>query len=228
MSTTYVLQFDTGNAAFVDYGRDAEVATVIRRAADKIERDGLDEGFKVYDTNGNSIGHFAETTPPVQPSRAGEVVLSLETGNAAFEDDPVPEVLRILRHAAKRIEQGDWPTGLLDINGNAVGSLGHEPPEVEVPEDVEWISQAALKKKYGDSLVFSTDKAVIDELAQEMSLEKFGECWTVVAIARDEDEVIEEAWIAEDDAPEKFAQVAERYVASDWARDHEDNLKYGP
>lgn len=126
MSTIYMLRFDTGNAAFEDYGRDAEVAAVIRRAMERIQRDGLDDDFKVYDTNGNAVGRFSEVDDAKQSADTGEVLLTIETGNAAFEDDPAGpagEVARILWHAAQRIEQGDWPAGLLDINGNRVGAV---------------------------------------------------------------------------------------------------------
>lgn len=56
--------------------------------------------------------------------------ITINTDNAAFEDDPAAEVARILHHEADRIEafrpsfehatEGD---GVLDINGNTVGTL---------------------------------------------------------------------------------------------------------
>ena len=44
--------------------------------------------------------------------------------NAAFEPNWNEEAARILRDAAKKIEQGQDGFGLRDINGNKVGQLG--------------------------------------------------------------------------------------------------------
>ncbi len=61
------------------------------------------------------------------------IVITIETGNAAFNDpDGIngrgPEVARILRDAARRIENlnfpdADEPFPLFDINGNVVGAM---------------------------------------------------------------------------------------------------------
>lgn len=228
MSTTYCLRFDTGNAAFEDYGRDAEVSAVIRRAADRIERAGLEDGFNLFDTNGNRIGQFCETTPPAQGGSEGEVELSIETGNAAFEGDPAAEVVRILRYAAQRIGQSDWPAGLLDINGNHVGSVSYHPAKIAVPEDVEWRSGTWLETQHRAGVKFYTNREAIDEAIAETGLDGFGGRWVGVAVYRDEDDAIEELWVAEEGDSEKFAQVMERYAVLAWAEAHDDNLKYGP
>jgi hypothetical protein len=50
--------------------------------------------------------------------------LKIETDNYAFDDDPRPEVARILREVADRVEHGIIATGyrnVRDINGNVVG-----------------------------------------------------------------------------------------------------------
>lgn len=50
--------------------------------------------------------------------------LRLDTDSAAFEPDPAPEVTRILRKIADRIESGEdcsYFQTILDINGNDVG-----------------------------------------------------------------------------------------------------------
>lgn len=51
--------------------------------------------------------------------------LYIHTDNSAFEEDGVDEIVRILRDAAKRMEEGDFYMGhtrnLLDYNGNTVG-----------------------------------------------------------------------------------------------------------
>ena len=49
--------------------------------------------------------------------------IEIETGNAAFEDEPSFEVARILRTLADRIEsEGLSDVRLFDYNGNAVGA----------------------------------------------------------------------------------------------------------
>ncbi len=49
--------------------------------------------------------------------------LTLECGNDAFRGNAYPEVIRLLREAADRMERRAQPAGvLLDINGNKVGS----------------------------------------------------------------------------------------------------------
>jgi len=48
--------------------------------------------------------------------------IEIEMGNAAFEDDPAPELVRILRKLADDIESSGADTlPLRDINGNRVG-----------------------------------------------------------------------------------------------------------
>jgi hypothetical protein len=52
------------------------------------------------------------------------IIITIETGNAAFEDSPTGEIGRILRDLADRFEQNGIPDGnLLDINGNVCGSV---------------------------------------------------------------------------------------------------------
>lgn len=48
--------------------------------------------------------------------------IHIETGNAAFADEPATEMARILRDLADQIEDFPAPyTVLFDVNGNAVG-----------------------------------------------------------------------------------------------------------
>jgi len=47
--------------------------------------------------------------------------ISIDTGNAAFEDDAGAEVARILRDVATALERGTRGAPLHDINGNRVG-----------------------------------------------------------------------------------------------------------
>lgn len=50
--------------------------------------------------------------------------LTITTDNAAFQPDPRPEVARILREVAERVEIGDISyhfRTVYDINGNDVG-----------------------------------------------------------------------------------------------------------
>ncbi len=57
---------------------------------------------------------------------ADKVQLSIELGNAAFEDGPVEfEVARILRDLADKLESNglDGEFSVRDINGNTVGQF---------------------------------------------------------------------------------------------------------
>ena len=49
-------------------------------------------------------------------------VMDIRTDNAAFADDAAPEVARILRDIASRLESGSTGAPVHDINGNRVGS----------------------------------------------------------------------------------------------------------
>lgn len=55
------------------------------------------------------------------------ITITIETGNAAFEDEPASEVARILRAAADRVEEtGEVPhcgLPLFDVNGNRCGAV---------------------------------------------------------------------------------------------------------
>lgn len=53
-----------------------------------------------------------------------KITITIETGNAAFDDAPATEVGRILRDLADRFEfNGVVPQHLRDINGNTVGTV---------------------------------------------------------------------------------------------------------
>ena len=57
--------------------------------------------------------------------------VNIDSENAAFEgDNGRPEVARLLRQAADRIEAGDDIGRLHDINGNGCGRFDCEPGEV--------------------------------------------------------------------------------------------------
>lgn len=55
--------------------------------------------------------------------------LTIECDNAAFEDSRNDEIARILRAAARRLEQGGIGTSLHDANGNKVGTMQLEDSE---------------------------------------------------------------------------------------------------
>ena len=60
MSKTVRLEIDTGNAAFGETmeERDAEVARILRAAADKLDSSYAMDDFGLYDINGNRVGAF--------------------------------------------------------------------------------------------------------------------------------------------------------------------------
>lgn len=56
----------------------------------------------------------------------------IETTNAAFDPDPIPELIRLLQVSSLRLLQGDTEVKLRDSNGNVVGymDLVHEDETV--------------------------------------------------------------------------------------------------
>lgn len=60
--------------------------------------------------------------------------LHIRTDNAAFEDDPRTELIRLLKETADRIEKGTldqvhWFQTIRDINGNDVGQFALKPAD---------------------------------------------------------------------------------------------------
>lgn len=123
---------ETGNAAFVDAGVNEEVARIIDFAAEKM-RDhpaglaGL--GFPLRDLNGNRVGQVEVLDArPADKVGEGAVRLIIETGSAAFDEDALGEVARILREAALAVGNGQDEFSLRDANGNSVGEYQYQVP----------------------------------------------------------------------------------------------------
>lgn len=231
MSTTYALRFDTGNDAFQEGARDSQSAWVIREAAARIAREGVDSGFKLFDLNGNSIGTFSETTPPATPDR-GEVLVLVDTGDDAFKPDPTHELVRILRESADRIARGDWPAGLVDINGNKVGSIADNviEPEIELPDDVVKLTLKDIFSK-ADGVEFYVEAERREALARELDLGTFAESWRMVGVVMDEDGDPSDVWVSLEANPSEgkaFMQVMRNGMVEDWAEDFEAELNGAP
>lgn len=47
--------------------------------------------------------------------------VTIQTENAAFQDNEATETARILRHIADRLDRGVTAGNAMDLNGNAVG-----------------------------------------------------------------------------------------------------------
>ena len=57
------------------------------------------------------------------------LTITIETGNAAFEDDVEAEVTRVLRALCDKVEGSGLETGQLrDLNGNRVGNIIYAVP----------------------------------------------------------------------------------------------------
>ena len=68
---------------------------------------------------------------------SGSLTIEIETSNAAFADgNEAAELARILREAARKIENGHMGFKLYDYNGNHVGYCEYEPGEYD-DEDSE-------------------------------------------------------------------------------------------
>lgn len=50
------IEFDLDNAAFAESGTENEIATILKEIATRVEFKGVGNGFKVMDSNGNSVG----------------------------------------------------------------------------------------------------------------------------------------------------------------------------
>lgn len=69
------------------------------------------------------------------------IIITINTDNAAFEDDPGAEVARILNSLAQKIGRWGIPSDmkLLDSNGNTVGkcdTVADDEPDTETAD--EW------------------------------------------------------------------------------------------
>lgn len=52
-----------------------------------------------------------------------KVIISIETVNAAFDENEGNELARILKEIAEKLENGSQPELIRDINGNKVGKI---------------------------------------------------------------------------------------------------------
>lgn len=52
-----------------------------------------------------------------------KVIISIETVNAAFDENEGNELARILKEIAEKLENGSQPESIRDINGNKVGKI---------------------------------------------------------------------------------------------------------
>lgn len=60
MAKQFTVKIDCDNAAFEDRDSATEVATILRRLADRIYRDGFSGFYEtILDSNGNDVGRYA-------------------------------------------------------------------------------------------------------------------------------------------------------------------------
>ena len=52
-----------------------------------------------------------------------QFTLRIKSDNAAFEEEPITELARILRELADDLEGGNFPSSVRDYNGNKVGTV---------------------------------------------------------------------------------------------------------
>lgn len=130
---------NTGNAAFVDTGREAESARIIRSAADKVQEVWTDASADcpLRDLNGNKVGQLVmvlgdEPKLPELPEGGVRIFLECELDNDAYRDDPASEVARSLQDAANQIAEGGIAFPVYDLNGNTIGhGITRDPASLE-------------------------------------------------------------------------------------------------
>lgn len=55
------------------------------------------------------------------------ITIKINTGNAAFGDNPYPELARILREIAAAYDREHYPRMITDANGNTCGTIRAAP-----------------------------------------------------------------------------------------------------
>jgi len=154
----------TDNAAFIDVGRDQEVARIFDELSWKVEDtpDLSDDSITLRDVNGNVVGELSyERNPPNGAVADGAVRLVIATQSAAFVEGVSKEVARLIGVAAEKIRDGDKSFKLLDANGNAVGSV-----ELRDPPSLEKDGRIDMAMALGDRKVFWADDSGMMALAE--------------------------------------------------------------
>lgn len=138
----------TGNAAFVDTGREQEVARIIEAAADQMDDLwGREDGdrYPLHDLNGNKVGHLAFSTGGPGGSTEGDFWLDVECQQDG--DDPAHAAAQHLREAALQVGRGQGELVIHDVNGNRVG-MGTLRPLPSLEKDGVIDMSAALGDVY--------------------------------------------------------------------------------
>lgn len=128
---------NTDNAAFVDLGRDQEIARIMREAGERLA--GLskvdDAEFPLRDVNGNRVGQVYVSETAASEPPAGTVALSVRIPGAEEDEEPgqaVADLAKRVHEAAVKIDAGDNIFVLRDDNGNMVGRFEfREAPSIE-------------------------------------------------------------------------------------------------
>jgi len=76
----------------------------------------------VFDDN-KKRGYGVDNLYSMSQRRNAMITITIKTDNAAFGDQPLIEVGRILRMLAEKAEEGELPTRIMDYNGNSVGNI---------------------------------------------------------------------------------------------------------
>lgn len=133
------LFIDTGNAAFSGDDRPLEVSRILTELSEELrdhDRIECQSQRVLHDYNGNSVGYLNQGGLPAE-SQPGRIVLSFDTGNAAFSEPNFgAEVSKIFKEAADKLSGGSQAFCLRDTNGNIVGEvkdMAAEPSDFDSP-----------------------------------------------------------------------------------------------
>lgn len=120
---------NTLTAAFADIGRDSEIKRILLEAADRVKVNGLGDGFRLHDANGNAVGRLEVMkdvpSEPIEVASGanGRVRVDIDLLRYGFQTDPKEHIAACLAAAASKVPEAGAEGGFL-LNGPDGDVLG--------------------------------------------------------------------------------------------------------
>ncbi len=135
---------NTANAAFVDVGRDEEVARIIRETSEYTWPSDLSSIKRtLYDLNGNRVGaltHVARV--PLGEPDEGAVRLLIKSDAVSPDADAGIALARVLKDVASKVARGEHSFAVRGDNGREIASFELREPPSYVKDGVLNIAEA--------------------------------------------------------------------------------------